>query len=338
MILVYMTRKAADCCILFREVKQMSIWKNGIMGVVVGDALGCPVQFESRAEVARHPVTGMRGFGTFNLPAGSWTDDSSLTLALLESIKRNGGIDCADIMDNFVKWLDDGAFTPYGYAYDIGRGTINAIRKYKRDHKPHEAGSTAENNNGNGSLMRIMPAVLYCIEKNNPNDEAVDIIHRVGGLTHGHIRAKIACGLYYFMAVAIVSFEGSLSERLRKGLVAGFAFYETHLADREELAHYDRLRDLERFAGLGEDSIRSTGYVVDALEAAVWSLATTDSFENALLKAVNLGDDTDTVGAIAGGLAGLYYQAIPEAWTEALQRREWIENLIEETEHALHSV
>ncbi len=316
----------------------MSIWKNGIMGVVVGDALGCPVQFESRAEVARHPVTGMRGFGTFNLPAGSWTDDSSLTLALLESIKRNGGIDCADIMDNFVKWLDDGAFTPYGYAYDIGRGTMNAIRKYKRDHKPHEAGSTTENNNGNGSLMRIMPAVLYCIEKNIPNDEAVDIIHRVGGLTHGHIRAQIACGLYYFMAAAIVSNNGPLPERLQKGLGTGFTFYEAHLADREELAHYDRLRDLEHFAGLGVDSIRSTGYVVDALEAAVWSLATTDSFEKVLLKAVNLGDDTDTVGAIAGGLAGLYYQTIPEAWSDALQRREWIENLIEETEQALHSI
>ena len=142
----------------------MSIWKNGIMGVVVGDALGCPVQFESREEVARHPVTGMRGYGTFNLPAGSWTDDSSLALALLESIKRNGGIDYTDIMDNFVKWLDDGEFTPYGYAYDIGRGTMNAIRKYKRDHKPHEAGSTTENNNGNGSLMRIMPRCCIALK------------------------------------------------------------------------------------------------------------------------------------------------------------------------------
>ena len=316
----------------------MGIWKNGIMGVVVGDALGCPVQFESRAEVARHPVTGMRGFGTFNLPAGSWTDDSSLTLALLESIKRNGGIDCTDIMDNFVKWLDDGAFTPYGYAYDIGRGTIDAIRKYKCDHKPHEAGSPAENNNGNGSLMRIMPAVLYCIERALPADESVDIIHRVGGLTHAHIRANIACGLYYFMAAAVVSHNGSLSECLQKGLGDGFAFYEAQLANCVELTYYDRLRDLERLAGLGEDSIRSTGYVVDTLEAAVWSLATTDSFEKALLKAVNLGDDTDTVGAIAGGLAGLYYQVIPEAWVNVLQRREWIESLIEETEHALHSV
>jgi len=183
-----------------------------------------------------------------------------------------------------------------------------------------------------------MPAVLYCIEKNIPDDEAIDIIHRVGGLTHGHIRANIACGLYYFMAAAIVSHGGSLLECLQKGLGIGFAFYEAHLADCEELVHYDRLRDLERFAGLGEDSIRSTGYVVDTLEAAVWSLATTDSFEDALLKAVNLGDDTDTVGAIAGGMAGVYYQTIPEAWTDALQRREWIENLIEETEYALHSV
>ena len=97
------TWNAEYCDILDHEVMNMSIWKNGILGVVVGDALGCPVQFESREEVARHPVTGMRGYGTFNLPAGSWTDDSSLTLALLESIKRNGGIDYTDIMDNFVK-------------------------------------------------------------------------------------------------------------------------------------------------------------------------------------------------------------------------------------------
>ena len=98
-----------------------NIWQNGIMGVVVGDALGCPVQFESRAEVAAHPVTGMRGYGTFHLPEGSWTDDSSLTLALLESIRRKDGIDLDDIMENFMKWLYDGEFTPYGRSYDIGQ-------------------------------------------------------------------------------------------------------------------------------------------------------------------------------------------------------------------------
>ena len=309
----------------------MSFWKSGIMGVVVGDALGCPVQFESREEVARHPVTGMRGHGTFDLPAGSWTDDSSLTLALLESIRRMGGIDYKDIMDNFVKWLDDGAFTPYGYAYDIGRGTMNAINRYKRYHKPHRAGNIDERSNGNGSLMRIMPAALYCIDRQLPTGEAIDIIHKVGGLTHAHIRSNIACGLYYFMASAILDGDGTLTDWLQAGLDKGFAFYAQYLADHENLDHYDRLRDLAAFAALPEGSIRSTGYVVDTLEAAVWPLANTGSFEDALLKAVNLGYDTDTVGAIAGGLAGLYYgcDAIPEDWIAAIQRREWIEGLCE---------
>lgn len=312
------------------EVMNVSMWKDAIMGVVVGDALGCPVQFESREEVERHPVLSMRGYGTFNLPAGSWTDDSSLTLALLESIKRTGGIDCKDIMDNFVRWLDDGEFTPYGYAYDIGRGTMSAIHRYKRDHKPQEAGNVDERSNGNGSLMRIMPAVLYCIGKRLPDSEAIDIIHKVGSLTHAHIRSNIACGLYFFMAASILSGEGPLNGRLQDGLDRGFAFYAGSLADQENLRYYDRLRDLTAFADQSEDAIRSSGYVVDTIEAAVWALVKTDSFQSALLRAVNLGDDTDTVGAIAGGLAGLYYgfDAIPDDWVAALQRREWIEALV----------
>ena len=307
----------------------MNKWKSGIMGVVIGDALGCPVQFESREEVSKHPVTGMRGYGTFNLPAGSWTDDSSLTLALLESIRRTGTIDYKDIMDNFVKWLNDGVFTPYGCAYDIGRGTINAIHRYKRYHKPLKAGNIDERSNGNGSLMRIMPAVLYCIQHHLSDSEAIDIIHKVGSLTHAHIRSNIACGLYYFMTSAILNEEGSLTNRLQAGLDKGFAFYEAYLADHENLEYYDRLRNLDSFGDLPEDSIRSTGYVVDTLEAAVWSLANTDSFADTLLKAVNLGYDTDTVGAVCGGLAALYYgyDAIPQDWLAALQRLDWIESL-----------
>ena len=139
-----------------------NIWLNGVMGVVVGDALGCPVQFESRREVAGHPVTGMRGYGTFNLPEGSWTDDSSLTIALLESIGRLSRIDLDDIMENFMKWLYDGGFTPYGYSYDVGRGTMQAIGRYKRNRKAQKCGGEEEWNNGNGSLMRILPAArLY---------------------------------------------------------------------------------------------------------------------------------------------------------------------------------
>jgi ADP-ribosylglycohydrolase len=161
--------------------------------------------------------------------------------------------------------------------------------------------------------------------------DAIDAIHSVGGLTHAHIRSNIACGLYFFMTKQILMGEGSLQERMQEGLTQGFAFYESYLADKENLHYYDRLKDLDTFKSLPADKIKSTGYVVDALEAAVWSLITTDSFDQALLRAVNLGDDTDTVGAIAGGLAGLYYgyDSIPEEWLSAIKRREWIEEMCE---------
>ena len=313
-----------------------NIWLNGIMGVVVGDALGCPVQFESRKEVSRHPVTDMRGYGTFNLPEGSWTDDSSLTIALLESIRRIGKIDLDDIMENFMNWLYDGDFTPYGQSYDIGRGTMQAIDRYSRNRNAKKCGGGEEWNNGNGSLMRIMPACIYCSVMETSgiysDRDAIDVIHSVGGLTHAHIRSNIACGLYFFMVKQILIGEGPLQERMREGLTQGFAFYESRLADKENLHYYDRLRDLTAFKSLPAEKIKkikSTGYVVDALEAAVWSLITTDRFDQALLKAVNLGDDTDTVGAIAGGLAGLYYgyDTIPENWLSAIKRREWIEEM-----------
>ena len=308
-----------------------NIWRDGIFGVVVGDALGCPVQFESREKVAEHPVTGMRGNGTFNLPAGSWTDDSSLTLALLSSIADTGKMNLKHIMDNFTDWLEHGAFTPYGYAYDIGFGTESAILNYERSGNPFTCGGTSEQNNGNGSLMRIMPACLYCCAKGMNEEEAIKAIHAVGSLTHAHVRANIACGLYYFMTDAVLSGEGSLIQRLQKGLDAGFACYEKKQTDPDELKHYVRLRDLAAFRRTPAEEIQGSGYVVETLEAVIWALITTDSFEEALLKVVNLGRDTDTTGAIAGGLAALYYgyDAIPEAWVNEIKKKEWIEELCE---------
>ena len=315
--------------------RNTNLWLNGIMGVVVGDALGRPVQFETRSEVARHPITGMRGLGTFNLPEGSWTDDSSLTLALLESIGRLGKIDLDDVMENFMKWLYEGEFTPFGTAYDIGNGTRQAIGQYRNERNARKCGSDKEWNNGNGGLMRIMPACIYLCEMENRGElsdrEAVEVIHSVGSLTHAHIRSNIAYGLYFFMVKHILKDGGSLQERMQNGINEGFAFYESYLSDQKELHFYDRLRDLASFAALSSSRIGSSGYVVESLEAAVWSLITTDQFDHALLIAVNLGDDTDTVGAIAGGLAGLFYgyDEIPEEWLAVIKRREWIEEMCE---------
>ena len=314
------------------------IWLDGIMGSVTGDTLGCPVQFRSREEIARNPVTTMTGHGTYDMPVGTWTDDSSMALATLVSIQENKGINLADIMYRFALWLTKGEYTPFGEAFDNGGCTTEAILRYMTEQDVTTCGGTDERDNGNGSLMRIMPACLYCYEQqdagNLSDQEAVALVHQVSGLTHNHMRSKIACGLYYYMVREILragapSTDEALADVLQRGLDEGFAFYKQDLKHLTELSYYGRLHDLNAFRALPASEIRSSGYVVDTLEAAVWSLLKTDTFKDALLTAVNLGQDTDTVGAVCGGLAGLFYgyEDIPGEWLTVIQRREWIETL-----------
>ena len=309
-----------------------NIWLDGMMGVIVGDALGCPVQFMSREEIAGREagaVKGMESGGVYHMPEGTWTDDSSMALAALDSIRELGKVDLEDIMTGFVDWYEKGEYTPFGEAFDMGNTCSLAIEKFEREQDPMTCGGTSERSNGNGSLMRIMPACLYVYDRKLPVADAVKTVHEIGGLTHNHLRAKIACGLYCFCVKEILDGEGSLRKRLQKGLDTGFDFYEKDIVNRVELSHYGRLRDLAEFAAVAAEGIRSTGYVVDSFEAAVWSLIRADNFKDCLLTAVNLGDDSDTVGAIAGGLAALFYgyEGIPEDWLAVIRRREWIEEL-----------
>lgn len=316
------------------------IWTDGIMGVVLGDALGLPVQFLSREELDANPVIDMRGYGVFNLPKGSWSDDSSLTLATLESLCRNNFVSCEDIMENFADWLLEGQYTPYGKAFDQGNTCVTAIMNYVRNNDVDKCGVTGEYANGNGALMRIMPMCIYAYLHtkwgSKTEDTVMEMIHTVSGLTHNHLRSKIACGIYYFMVKAIIDAredsgdaaedgngnvredvrgrndENSKGNRdlasiLQVGVDDARRFYMKDESNLTQLSYYNRMVDLEAFKEVPREEIRSTGYVVDSLEAAVWALITTDNIEEALLKAVNLGEDTDTVAAIAGGLGALHY-------------------------------
>lgn len=308
-----------------------NIWLDGIMGVVVGDALGVPAEFASREELKESPVIGMVGFGTYNLPAGSWSDDSSMTLAALDSLRN--GYDPADMMDKFVAWYEKGEYTPYGEVFDIGNTCARAIEQYLRGADLSECGGYGEKDNGNGSLMRIMPICLYMYEKQKKkqtsDDEAIQAVYDVSGLTHGHMRSKTVCGLYYFLVKSILDVEGTLTERLQKGMDAGFRYYVQKKECLPELLHYRRIRDMAALKSIPEEQIKSTGYVVASFEAALWCLVRSESYAETELMAVNLGDDTDTVAAIAGGLAGLYYgyEGMPGEWLEVVARREWVESL-----------
>ena len=165
--------------------------------------------------------------------------------------------------------------------------------------------------------------------------EAIRGIHLVSGLTHNHLRSQMACGLYYFMAKEILKgHESELNVCLQQGMEAGLNHYRQDENNLREMKHYGRLVDLNQFVRVSENEIRSTGYVVDSLEAAVWCLLTTETLQDCLLKAVNLGDDTDTVAAIAGGLAGLYYgyESIPADWLAVLKKRDYVQNMCRQIE------
>lgn len=310
--------------------------KAVMLGHAVGDALGVPVEFCDREELDGTPVTDMMGYGTYDVPAGAWSDDTSMSLAAMASLCK-GKVDLFEIMTNFIKWLGTGAFTPTGETFDVGRICSEAIMDFAEMAYSEEygfiqppgfnmadCGKREERSNGNGSLMRIHPFVLYAHFNQLPMSDWMELIRNASSLTHAHERSVLGCLIYAFVLFQLLEapYKDAVASALRR--------VEHHLRESSELVHYQRLFAPD-FANIPRNGIKSSGYVVDSLEAAIWCLLTTDSYRDCVLKAVNLGGDTDTIAAIAGGLAGaLYgYDAIPKEWLNTLLRRDYIEQLCE---------
>ena len=295
--------------------------KAVILGHAAADAVGVPAEFRSRTELDKHPVTDMRGHGTYNLPAGCWSDDTSMTLAALDSL-ASGRVDYDEIMSNFGKWYLEGKYTPTGVMFDIGGTCRQAILNYTRyNKKPLECGRKDAHSNGNGSLMRILPFVLY---SDFMPCQRLELIREASMLTHAHPRAQIGCLIYSILVTHLLHWQS------KAAIAHGLAHAMQLLQDEPEAEFYHRMFAPD-YLWLERERIRSSGYVVDTLEAAVWCVMTTDSYEECVLKAVNLGEDTDTTAAVAGGLAGALYglEGIPQEWLAELKRRKWIEEMCE---------
>ena len=166
--------------------------KDALIGLAVGDALGVPVEFKSRHALSQQPITDMIGYGTYNLPAGTWSDDSSLTFCLAEALTQGG--DLQQIAANFQKWLFRNYWTPYGEVFDVGIATRQAIERLAKGAQPDLAGGFAETDNGNGSLMRILALVFYSSDR--PIQERYQLTKAVSSITHAHVRSVIACFYY----------------------------------------------------------------------------------------------------------------------------------------------
>ncbi len=324
---------------------------SGIMGHCVADAIGVPVEFQSRNNLKRHPVDSMRAFGTHGQPVGTWSDDTSMTLCLLDGIvhslmnQRSKNLDYNKIMKNFADWLESGEFTPHGEVFDIGRATRNAIYRFQKGSSPLVCGGTNVSDNGNGSLMRILPVSYYLHSIYGENitsyNEAMEIIHSLSSLTHAHKRSLIACGIYVTIACKLLSGLDKHSAIIN-GITEASDYYfriekEHNLDLSGELVHFKRVFQPDELFQARVDSIKSSGYVIDTLEAAIWCFYNSREYKDCVLTAVNLGEDTDTVAAVAGGLAGLYYgyDSIPEEWVQAIVKREVIEELCHRLENSL---
>lgn len=306
-------------------ITNRDIYKDILFGIVVGDAIGVPVEFNSRQAIGKNPVTDMRGFGTHNVPPGTFSDDSSLTFCLAEALTES--FDLNTIGQNFVKWYYNNYWTATGNVFDIGIATRQAIDRLKKGVRPDLAGGVDGSSNGNGSLMRILPLLFFL--KDKPVNERYEITKQVSSITHGHIRSVISC--FYYLEFARRLFEEKNKFEIYENLKTEITDHLNSCSiDPTEIALFDRLLK-KNINEIKEEQIFSSGYVLHTLEASIWCLLTTENYKDAVLKAVNLGEDTDTTGAVTGGLAGLLYgyENIPEDWINQIARKKDIIELAE---------
>lgn len=302
---------------------------SALFGLAVGDALGVPVEFQNRDILKRNPVVDMREFGSHGQPAGTWSDDSSLAFCLAESLSKEYNLE--DIANKFLQWYNAEIWTPHGRVFDIGIATRQAIYQISKGTNPTLCGGFEENDNGNGSLMRILPLAFYLQDETNLSV----IFHKtkeVSSITHAHFRSVFACFVYIVYTLEILKgSEKSIAYQNMQFKVNGFIAKNGF--NKKEIQLFNRILN-KNISDFSEDEIHSTGYVLYSLEASFWCTLNSNSYEETVLKAVNLGDDTDTTAAIAGGLAGLIYgfENIPENWKNQLARKNDILELCDKLE------
>lgn len=298
---------------------------GALFGVAIGDALGVPAEFKDRALLKKNPVTDFEGYKSHNQPPGTFSDDSSLTFCLAASLCN--GYNLQDIGNRFVQWHDKAYWTAGGNVFDIGMTTSRAISRLKKGVRPDLAGDFEEEHNGNGSLMRILPLLFYIQQFDI--DKRFSIIKEVSSITHGHIRSVIAC--FYYLEFALCLLNGYDKQKA----YATTAETVTAFITSKEIVQ----KEVDLFAPLlsaditqqSIDSIPSFSYVMNTLQASMYCFMTTARYKDAVLMAVNLGNDADTTAAVTGGLAGLYYgfSGIPARWCSDIRRSGDIADLCE---------
>ncbi len=305
----------------------MSKFIDSIIGHAIGDAMGVPTEFCIREYLLKNPVKEMIGSYKTGQPAGSWSDDTSMEIATIDSFIQNKEFNYHDIMHKWEEWINEAKYTANNDTFDVGRTCLRAIRNHSLGTEPLKCGIDGEQSNGNGSLMRILPVALYSYYRKLDVNEIIKLTNELSSLTHQHDISKLGCYIYvrYIMFLLDGKNKNEAYELIKT------LDYSTY--DEYAISKYERILKND-IASYTIDNILSTGYVVDTLECALWILLNANSYKETIIATTNIGNDTDTIGAIAGSMAGIIYgyDSIPTSWIDKLMRKDYLIGLANDFE------
>ena len=305
----------------------MSKFVDSILGHAVGDAMGVPTEFRLREQLLKKPVTKMVEFTRMGLPKGTWSDDTSMEIATIDSFIQNNRFDYDDIMRRWVDWVNKSDYTATGITFDVGRTCLRAITRYTEGVKALECGANSLDTNGNGSLMRILPIALYSYYKKLNNESIINLVNDISSLTHAHDISKLGCYIYV-KYISYLLYGLSKEDAYRCIQREDYSSYSEEAINMYKRILKDNIKDYS------VRDIRSSGYIVDTLECSLWIIMNARDFKEAIIASTNIGGDTDTIGAVTGSIAGIIYgyDSIPKDWLEDLQRRDYLIDLALEYE------
>jgi ADP-ribosyl-[dinitrogen reductase] hydrolase len=289
-------------------------YRGALLGLACGDALGTTVEFQPRGTFA--PLTDMVGGGPFGLKAGEWTDDTSMALCLAQSLIANKGMNLEDQLERYLGWWKHGDNSVTGHCFDIGNTVRRALENYSLTNHPY-SGSLDPMSAGNGSIMRLAPVPLFFAT--GQDEELMEKCELSSVTTHQAPESLHACRLLGLLI------RNALQATEKEAIFQVGRWFDQSPRKIQAIVRRD-------YRNKSSDEIQGTGYVIHSLEAALWAFETTSTFEKGALKAVNLGDDADTTGAIYGQVAGAFYgeSNIPKSWLRKLAWRKRITRLADQ--------
>ena len=301
--------------------------RDGIIGLAIAEALGVPTESNHREDLLEKPVTKMIPKISSGIPKGAWGPGTSMAIATMDAISKQG-INYTAIADNFVKWFTTNKFCSISESFGIENTTLKALVRYTQHmDEAYECGSDDYYDNGNDALARILPVAYYFSVHKDTDKNIYDVVKKVASITHAHEISVLGCYIYVRFAMFLLKGNNKFSA-LNKVKSLDYSMFKKNSLDEYSRILVANITDLEI------EEIKSTSYIVDTLEAAIWCLLKSDSYKECAIATTNIGGDTDTIGAVAGGLAGIVYGFgnIPKNYLDDLRKKDYLIELCENYE------